>query len=439
LPAADTNPQAAASGPDDWPLLTRVGFRFAFCYLLLYALCCGNATVWKTFPFIGERLELLFWYPFKHAAPWFGTHVFHLTGSSARLHMGVANDQALTWISVGILFVLAIAATIVWSALDRRKSYPRLLLWFRLALRVCIAASMVIYGMLKVFPSQMAAPSLAVLNEPVGNMSPMTLLWTLLGLHPLYESLCGGIEVLCGVLVLFRRTALAGALLTVFVVSNVVLYNYFFDVPVKIFSAHLLLMAVVALVPDRPALWNFFVKHRTATQAAWGPGWSAAGVQRETFILAAWLIVAIAGRAWVLAPEIALERANTAHPSPVTGLWRVDSATKPYLTADGLPMVAISLEPNGHAMLRASDQVLWRAVATYDASTHTLRIQPIGVAPSVTYAVTQPDATHLVLTPQSSRPAGEYGTLTLSRVPTPQQYPLLERGFHWLNEWGLER
>ena len=434
------NAYSDATRAQDWPLWKRVGFRFVFCYLLLYALCCGNATFWKTFPRIGDRLELMFWYPFKHAAPWFGTHIFHLTGNSARLHVGVSNDQALTWISVGVMLVVAAVGTLIWSALDQRKSYSRLMLWFRLALRVCIASSMIIYGMLKLFPNQMSPPSLAVLNEPVGNMSPMTLLWTLLGLHPLYECIAGAIETLCGVLILFRRTALAGAWLTIFVMSNVALYNYFFDVPVKIFSAHLLLMAVVALLPDLSALAAFFWRHVAAKQSAWGPRWSAAGLRRENLILGAWLLLAIGGRAWTLGPITVRERTNVAHPSPLTGMWQVDAATKPYITADGFPMTALTLEPDGRAMLRATDGALYRATALYSAANHTLRVQPIGLNQSVTYSVAQTDATHLVLTPQSSAPAGgDFGTLAISRVPTPEHYFLLDRGFHWVNEWGLER
>lgn len=431
------DPIQSSSKP--WPLYQRIAFRFAFCYLLLYALCCGNATVWKTVPFLGDRLELLFWYPFKHASPWIGRHWFHLTGTAARLHVGVSNDQSLTWISVGVILVTALAATTVWSECDRRTAYPELMRWFRLLLRVCIAASMVIYGMLKVFPYQMTAPSLAVLNEPVGNMSPMTLLWTLLGMHPVYEVICGSIEVLCGVLVLFRRTALAGALLTIFVMSNVVLYNYMFDVPVKIFSAHLLLMAVVALVPDMDVLWSFFVLHLPLPQRVWGPAWGRAGLRRENVILAVWLVVAIGWRVWMLAPVTARERANIAHPSPLTGLWRVQSATVPFLTADGPPMVAMSLEPNGRAMLRGADGALYRCVAPYDAARQTLTLEPIGINEYVTYAITQTDAEHLMLTPVKSYPASGFGTLTFERVPTPKSYPLLERGFHWVNEWGLER
>jgi hypothetical protein len=433
---AKVNETQTASG-QRWNPVTRIAFRFAFCYLLLYALCCGNATVWKTIPFVGDRIELLFWWPWRHAAPWFGRYIFHLTGTSARLHLGVSNDMALVYISVGLMFSTALVATLIWTLVDRNAvSYPQLLLWFRFALRICIGSSMLIYGMLKVFPNQMASPSLAVLNEPLGNTSPMTMLWTLLGMNPLYETLCGSIEALCGALVLFRRTALLGTLLTAFVVSNVVLYNYFFDVPVKLFATHLLFMALVVAAPDFPALFRFFWLHEpVAPVTGWSPWSSAQSLRRERLLVAVGLAVALSYRVYLLAPITAHERASIAHSNALTGLWHVDAATQPYLTADGLPMVALSLEPNGRAMLRDTQQTLWRAVATYDDNAHTVQIQPIGVSQPTLYSVTHPDKTHIVLTPLR----GQRGVLTLSRIPTPAHYPLMERGFHWVNEWGLER
>jgi hypothetical protein len=257
----------------------------------------------------------------------------------------------------------------------------------------------------------------------------------LVGLHPLYEMIGGAIEVFCGVLIVFRRTALFGALLTIVVMSNVVLYNYFFDVPVKIFSTHLLLMALIVVVPDLPSLYGYFWRHRPVGQVSWSPWSGAVSQRRESVIIAVWLVVAVGGQVYRLAPITAYELSSTAHPEPLTGMWRVDSATKPYMTADGYPMTEISLEPNGRAMLRATDGALYRAVAVYDGTAHTLEIQPIGLKQKTTYAFTQPDPTHLVLTPLR----GDFGVLTLSRIPIPARYPLLERGFHWVNEWGLER
>jgi hypothetical protein len=142
----------------------------------------------------------------------------------------------------------------------------------RFGLRLTLAVAMLNYGSWKIFPIQMPPPSLAVLNEPLGSTSPLTLLWTLLGMSPLYENICGGIEFLAALLLLYRRTALMGALLAAFMMTNVVLFNCFFDVPVKLYAANLLLMALAAIVPDLRALFGFFWRQTpSAPTSPWQP------------------------------------------------------------------------------------------------------------------------------------------------------------------------
>jgi hypothetical protein len=74
-----------------------------------------------------------------------------------------------------------------------------------------------------------------------------------------------------------------------------------------------------------------------------------------------------------------------------------------------------------------------------DDKKHTLQLFCVGhEGPPPIYAMSQPDPTHLVLTP-TGKDAKNDGTLTLARIPLPTHYPLLDRGFHFVNEWGLER
>jgi len=73
---------------------------------------------------------------------------------------------------------------------------------------------------------------------------------------------------------------------------------------------------------------------------------------------------------------------------------------------------------------------------------------------AVTYTWRMPDADHLILIslppkqPKSNsnaktdgRPAPVFtpDVLTLTRTPIPSDHPLLDRGFHFINQWGLER
>jgi hypothetical protein len=65
-----------------------------------------------------------------------------------------------------------------------------------------------------------------------------------------------------------------------------------------------------------------------------------------------------------------------------------------------------------------------------------------------------PDNDHLILTstrpeqpksdPKSKtaakpEPPFTPAVVSLTRIPIPSHYPLLDRGFHFINQWGLER
>jgi len=94
----------------------------------------------------------------------------------------------------------------------------------------------------------------------------------LIGSSPIYEGICGYAELLAGILLLFRRTALFGALLASFVLLNVLLDNLFFDVPVKIYAAHLLFFALFLTLPDAGQLFRFFWLHQPAApMGVWTP------------------------------------------------------------------------------------------------------------------------------------------------------------------------
>jgi len=445
---AETTDMPTVPTPRRWSFATRLAFRFAFCYLMIYALGCANATIWEVIPFhIGEHIEAWLAWPFFHGAQWLGDHYFHLTGVGAKLHGTGSGDTILNWIAVGIMLVVAILATVIWTAFAefraparRSLAYPRLFFWFRLTLRLTLGVAMIGYGLAKLFPLQMGPPSLAVLNEPLGNTSPMTMLWTLIGLNPVYEMICGAAEITAGVLILFRRTGLLGELLTAFLTTNIVLYNFCYDVPVKIYAAHLVLMSVALIVPDMPALYNFFFLHRPGKPVdGWAKPARRYGLRAETICVIVVLLLAVLPEAFQLRKGYAEELASQRNPPPLTGQWHLASASKPFLTGDGVPLSDIFFEPTGRVMFRSSDNVLWRGGYHPDDKKHTLQIFCLGHdGPPPVYAVTKPDATHMVLVP-TGNDAKDNGTLTLVRVPLPSHYPLQDRGFHFVNEWGLER
>ena len=121
---------------------------------------------------------------------------------------------------------------------------------------------MINYGLIKVFKTQFPFPSMDRLSQSYGESSPMGLLWTFMGYSTAYNIFTGLGEVVGGSLLLFKRTRLIGALIVIAVMSNVVVLNFAYDVPAKLFSIHLLLMATFIIVPDIRRLLDFFLFNR---------------------------------------------------------------------------------------------------------------------------------------------------------------------------------
>ncbi|HMD22422.1 MAG TPA: hypothetical protein VKH40_19005, partial [Alloacidobacterium sp.] len=114
----------------------------------------------------------------------------------------------------------------------------------------------------KVIPLQMPFPFLTKLVEPFGNFSPMGVLWFSVGASPAYEVFAGSAEMLAGILLVVPRTATIGALVCLADMVQVFMLNMTYDVPVKLFSFHLALMALFLLAPELRRLADFFVFNR---------------------------------------------------------------------------------------------------------------------------------------------------------------------------------
>ncbi len=434
-----------------WSVAARFGFRFVFLFLLLAILITFSPL--GIVPLIGGPISNGVDSVAGHSAQWVGQHAFHLSGIAAEDHPTDSRDTALNWITMGLTLCVSLAGAFVWSVVDRRRPhYQTAAAWLRFLLRMSLVFLMLRYGLGKVFPLQMSRPSLAVLNEPLGQSSPMTLLWTLIGLHPAYQMLCGAFETLAAGLLFVRRTALLGALLNAFIMANVLLYNLFFDVPVKLGAGLILLATLAVIAPDLKSLYDYFWLHRlTAPTGVWVPPLErrrfriGTRVAETAFVLLA--LYNLVPGVYTLAKQ---EHNNVMHPGPLTGEWRVQSdvltaeghmVDMPVLTAEGSPLITLYLEPDGRAMARSGDGRLWRSGVQVDSQKRTLVLSSgwfEGTRFQGKYAFSQSDVDHLVLKPTGDE-AKTYGTLSLTRVPLPDHYPLLERGFHWVNEWALER
>jgi uncharacterized membrane protein YphA (DoxX/SURF4 family) len=238
--------------PAEWSLATRIGFRFAFLYFVLYNLPFPLNSV----PFVATKYEGLW----NKIVPWAGGHFL---GLNITVFPNGSGDTTFNYVQVLLFLLLATLGTLAWSLLDRaRADYKKLDQWLRLYLRLALGATLIMYGSVKVIQAQMPPPPLSRLVEAYGDSSPMGLLWTFMGASRGYNAFAGGAEMLAGLLLFVPGLTTLGSLLAIGVMSNVFMLNMCYDVPVKLFSLHLLLMAVFLAAPDMRRLMDLFVLRR---------------------------------------------------------------------------------------------------------------------------------------------------------------------------------
>lgn len=180
-----------------------------------------------------------------------GESVFGLSENLDTVSTG-SGDGVMAYLSLFLGLLVSLLATLIWSIVDQaRSNYVKLQFWFLSTLRVLVAIFMLLYGFAKVFLIQFRTPSLTKMVQTVGEMSPMGLAWTFMGFNPIYTIFTGLLEVVAGLLLIFRPSKTLGAILTVGVMGHVAMMNLCFDIPVKIFSLHLVLMGLILLVADR--------------------------------------------------------------------------------------------------------------------------------------------------------------------------------------------
>ncbi len=425
------------AGENHWKLITGTLVRFGLCFFLLYALFGGNASLLALLPIVGMRVDVEIRRPVDLLVQWVGIHIFHLTGLTATLHIQATSDSALRWVEIAVLLGASIAATVVWIACSRiRDQDGELLGWLRLLVRITLGAALLRYGFIKVYPIQFPPPPLAVLNETVGNSSPTMLFWSVYGLNPAFVMTLGWTEVVVGLLLFFRRTAFLGAVLALGVMANVALLDVSFDVPVKLYSLSLVVMALVLLSPELAMLIQLFLTDGPVTRAStWSP--TGFGKLGRTALIAAELLIAVLA-CWQYAAGARsvweMKAAASRNPSSLTGEWAIPASEKALRAGNGSLIVAIFFDPNSDTYFRAEDGSLWRSRAVYDPAHQRLRIL-YEVAGVLLFTVEQPDSDHLSLKPEGPT-AAQLTIFHLSRVPLPQSYPLLQHKFHWTNEFG---
>jgi uncharacterized membrane protein YphA (DoxX/SURF4 family) len=321
-------PQSESPAPvEHWGLATRIAFRFCVAYFTLFSL--SNQILDGLFQIPKVNIpELSGLWPLRHITFWTAAHIFRIKHDLVYTGSG-SGDKTFDWVLAFCLLVLAAVITLVWSILDRRRpNYVTFHKWFRLAL----PSEMFLYGFAKVIPLQMPFPYLARLLEPYGNFSPMAVLWSSIGASRSYEIFAGCAETLGGILLLTPRTTTLGALVCLADMIQVFMLNMTYDVPVKLFSFHLILFSLFLLAPDARRMIDFFFTDRAADPSRQPALFRSARANRLAVIIQVAFGMYLLGMG-VYSGIQAWHTYGGARPKPALyGIWNVDE-----MSVDGQP------------------------------------------------------------------------------------------------------
>ncbi len=289
--------EATAGAPGELGWLSWFALRFTVAYWLLYALPGPVDALLRHVPAFGPALagqlgtwrsSLESWLAQRTAAWCFG-----IEGDLVPPNGSGDTTQGYMTILDG--FVLALLAATAWMLLGRRlPSRDATVDLLRSYLRYLLALAMLGYGLAKVSVEFNQFPVVDGwrLDRTWGETSPMGVVWAFMGSSRPYTVFGGLAEVLGAVLLLWRHTAVIGAVVTAAVMTNVVLLNFCYDVPVKIYSTHLLLMSVLILVPDLRRIADALVFRRTTLDPGTPSLWSGPSARRVRWLLKGLVLVA---------------------------------------------------------------------------------------------------------------------------------------------------
>ena len=427
-----------------WPLWQRVGFRFFFVYLLL------QITPWEFFSAIPGTSFVFRAYQrvLDSAVQFSNARIFHVRDTLVQVNG--SGDTSWAWTAMWMYMLIAAIACLVWSIADRKRpNYERLAYWLRLIVRYFLASVALSYGIIKLFALQMPFPTLSQLATPLGDLLPMRFSWLFIGYSFKYQFFSGAMETVAGLLLLYRRTVTAGLLAAMGAFLNVVMINLSYDVPVKLFSMHLLFCSLFLLALDWRRLLNFMVLNRpVAPTTAWDfpfeKTWQRwGGVAVKLFFL--WQIL--------LQPlQNGWNRFKVVAAPPAQGPFRqgfydvrhfvVNGDTIPASSSDTLRWRDVIIDNVGAGSVNTRDGVFWqryrRGYFRYrpDTASKTVSAWKISTIPrdstfmfAMRYEV--PD-TNVIRFHTRIRD----DSIHVELVRIPRHFQLSERQFHWLSEYN---
>ncbi|MFI5311832.1 MAG: hypothetical protein ACHQQ3_11390 [Gemmatimonadales bacterium] len=439
-----TTSSPATTTPDPtWPLWQRLLFRLFFAYLILQIAPWG----WlRLVPF--TQYVLRYWYQLVRWAVFFANDHFLHVRDKLLLPNG-SGDTSYGWAQIWLYCYLAAIAAVAWSVLDRKRAhYERLSLWLRMIVRYYVATAALSYGIIKLFALQMVFPSLSQLATPLGDFLPMRFSWLFIGYSTPYQMFAGVAETTAGLLLLYRPTITAGLFVAMGAFVNVVMYNLDYDVPVKIYSMHLLFCCLFLLAMDYKRLISFFLLNQaTPGTTAWAWNYTRPWQRWLSRVAKAYLVwlVLISPLQSSYARWLEAKKPTDGGPFRVgvydVKRYVVNRDTIAVSSADTLRWKDVIFDTRRSGSVNTTDPMFWqryrRGYFLYkpDTVAHTVAVWRSSFALDSTFLFNMkyevPDTNTIQL-----RTLIHGDSLLVELARTNRHFQLTERQFHWLSEYN---
>jgi hypothetical protein len=273
-PVRKINP--AASALPAWTGAERTAFRFFFLYF------AGQAV-----PLDPKFYAALF------SVDWADLHfrdIFYLSRYSPQFFPGQ------TFANWAVVALLAAVGTVGWSILDRRPpAYDGLYYVLRVVLRYRLAAGVLAYGFLMLFPMMAPPPSLSHLNTNYGDFTAWKLFSLSLGIVPAYELFLGGVAVTAGVLLLFRRTTTIATLILIPFLGNVFVSNLAYEGGEAVYSLYLTIIALFLFAYDGLRFFRLLILEKPTLPNRYVPAFRDAWQRNGRLVLKGAFVVGFVG------------------------------------------------------------------------------------------------------------------------------------------------
>lgn len=403
----------------NWNLFNKISFRFLIIYFALYGLSGFTGSLWQSLVY------------------WLGENVFSISYEYSSKGYG-SGDTTYQYIQTFLFICLSVFTALIWSLADyKRKSYNQANYGFMVYLRIVLVYYLLVYGLIKVFHIQMIPPTYSQLTQTLGEISPMGLAWIFMGFSKGYSMFAGGVEVLAALLLVPRRTQFIGSLITIAVMAQVFIMNLCFDIPVKLFSFHLLLMGIILFLSDFKRYSTFLFSSKSIAKNTIYPTRNS---EAKKVIPVLKGILVIGFLAFFSLNFNSRSKRFTEKLNPyLAGVWKVTSFKNTSLTPtissyhDNVRWKNLIVSSEGSMITQMMNDSLVHYKTQIDSVSKNITFSNSNANFKINYTLGNSKSLQL-----SGIIANDTLTIKLTRK-TKKDFLLTSRGFHWVNEIPLNK